>query len=145
MKTYKGRYKVKKPNKYAGDHTNVIYRSGWERWAFKWCENNPDIKSWCSEETVIPYISAIDNKYHRYFVDLKITMKDGRVILVEIKPDKQTRPPTTRRRTKKHISESLEYVRNQCKWNAASKYCKDNGYDFQIWTEKTLKSMGMKF
>lgn len=145
MKTYKGRYKVKKPNKYAGDHTNVIYRSGWERWAFKWCENNPDIKSWCSEETVIPYISAIDNKYHRYFVDLKITMKDGRVILVEIKPEKQTMPPKSRRRTKKHISESLEYVRNQCKWNAASQFCKDNGYEFQIWTEKTLKSMGMKF
>lgn len=145
MKTYKGRYKVKKPTKYAGDHTNVIYRSGWERWAFRWCENNSDIKSWCSEETVIPYISAIDNKVHRYFVDLKITMKDGRVILVEIKPDKQTRPPTTRRRTKKHINESLEYVKNQCKWNAASKYCKDNGYEFQIWTEKTLKKMGMKF
>lgn len=145
MKTYKGRYKVKKPRKYDGDHTNVIYRSGWERWAFKWCENNTDIKKWCSEEIVIPYISAIDNKYHRYFVDLKITMNDGRVILVEIKPEKQTKPPTSRRRTKKHISESLEYVKNQCKWNAASKYCKDNGYEFQIWTEKTLKKMGMKF
>ena len=145
MKTYKGRYKVKKPNKYAGDHTNVIYRSGWERWAFRWCENNSDIKSWCSEETVIPYISAIDNKVHIYFIDLKITMKDGRVILVEIKPEKQTVPPVSRRRTKKHINESLEYVKNQCKWNAASKYCKDNGYEFQIWTEKTLKKMGMKF
>lgn len=145
MKTYKGRYKVKNPKKYAGDHTNVIYRSGWERFAFRWCENNKDIKSWCSEETIIPYVSAIDNKYHRYFPDLKIHMRDGRVILVEIKPEKQTKPPASRRRTKKHISESLEYVRNQCKWNAASKYCKDNGYEFQIWTEKTLKNMGMKF
>jgi hypothetical protein len=117
----------------------------WERFAFKWCEDNPDIKSWSSEETVIPYISAIDNKYHRYFVDLKLNMKDGRTIIVEIKPDKQTKPPSSRRRTKKHIRESLEYVKNQCKWNAAVKYCKDNGYEFQIWTEHTLKQMGMKF
>ena len=145
MKTYKGKYKVKNPKKYDGDHTQVIYRSMWERFAFKWCEDNPDIKSWSSEETVIPYISAIDNKYHRYFVDLKLNMKDGRTIIVEIKPDKQTKPPSSRRRTKKHIRESLEYVKNQCKWNAAVAYCKDNGYEFQIWTEHTLKQMGMKF
>ena len=145
MKTYKGKYKVKKPKKYDGDHTKVIYRSMWERFAFKWCENNTDIKSWSSEETVIPYISAVDNKYHRYFVDLKLNMKDGRVILVEIKPDKQTKPPKGARRTKRFISESLEYVKNQCKWTAANEYCLDRGWYFQIWTEHTLKSMGMKF
>lgn len=145
MKTYKGKYKLKKPEKYDGDHTKVIYRSGWERFAFKWCENQEDIKSWSSEETIIPYISAVDNKYHRYFVDLKLNMKDGSVVLVEIKPDKQTRPPKSKRRTKRFISESLEYVKNQCKWKAAKEYCLDNGYEFQIWTEHTLKQMGMKF
>ena len=145
MKTYKGKYKVKNPKKYDGDHTQVIYRSMWERFAFKWCENNADIKSWCSEETVIPYISAVDNKYHRYFVDLKLNMKDGRVILVEIKPDKQTKPPKGKKRTKRFISESLEYVKNQCKWTAANEYCLDRGWHFQIWTENTLKNMGMKF
>ena len=144
MKSYKGKYKVKKPKKYDGDHTKVIYRSMWERFAFKWCENNTDIKSWSSEETVIPYISAVDNKYHRYFVDLKLNMKDGRVILVEIKPDKQTKPPKGARRTKRFISESLEYVKNQCKWQAANEYCLDRGWHFQIWTEHTLKQMGMK-
>jgi len=145
MKTYKGKYKVKNPKKYDGDHTKVIYRSMWERFAFKWCENNTDIKSWSSEETVIPYISAVDNKYHRYFVDLKLNMKDGRVILVEIKPDKQTKPPKGKKRTKRFISESLEYVKNQCKWSAANEHCLDRGWHFQIWTEHTLKSMGMKF
>jgi len=144
MKTYKGKYKVKNPKKYDGDHTKVIYRSMWERFAFKWCENNTDIKSWSSEETVIPYISAVDNKYHRYFVDLKLNMKDGRVILVEIKPDKQTKPPKGKKRTKRFISESLEYVKNQCKWQAANEYCLDRGWHFQIWTEHTLKQMGMK-
>ena len=145
MKTYKGKYKVKKPKKYDGDHTQVIYRSGWERFAFKWCENQEDIKSWSSEETIIPYISAVDNKYHRYFVDLKLNMRDGSVVLVEIKPDKQTKPPKSKRRTKRFISESLEYVKNECKWKAAKEYCLDRGWHFQIWTEHTLKQMGMKF
>ena len=145
MKTYKGKYKLKKPEKYDGDHTQVIYRSGWERFAFKWCENQEDIKSWSSEETIIPYISAVDNKYHRYFIDLKLNMKDGSVVLVEIKPDKQTRPPKSKRRTKRFISESLEYVKNECKWKAAKEYCLDRGWHFQIWTEHTLKQMGMKF
>ena len=145
IKTYKGKYKLKKPEKYDGDHTQVIYRSGWERFAFKWCENQEDIKSWSSEETIIPYISAVDNKYHRYFVDLKLNMKDDSVVLVEIKPDKQTRPPKSKRRTKRFISESLEYVKNECKWKAAKEYCLDRGWHFQIWTEHTLKQMGMKF
>jgi len=144
MKTYKGKYKIKKPEKYDGDHTQVIYRSYWEKFAFMWCENQTDIKSWSSEETVIPYISAVDNKYHRYFVDLKLNMKDGSVVLVEIKPDKQTKPPKSKRRTKRFISESLEYVKNQCKWQAANEYCLDRGWHFQIWTEHTLKQMGMK-
>ena len=144
MKTYKGRYKVKNPAKYDGDYTQVIYRSYWEKFVFMWCEKQSNIKSWSSEETVIPYISAVDNKYHRYFVDLKINTTDGRTILIEIKPKKQTKPPAGKRRTKRFINESLEYVKNQCKWKAAKEYCLDRNWQFQIWTEDTLRSMGMK-
>lgn len=145
MKTYKGKYKVKDPKKYDGDPTKVVYRSMWEKFAFKWCERQPEIESWSSEETIIPYISAVDNKYHRYFPDLKINMKDGRTILVEIKPDKQTRPPKSKRRTKKFIAESMEYVKNKCKWEATIEHCADKGWQFEIWTEHKLKQMGMKF
>ena len=52
---YSGIYKVKNPNKYRGDFTNVVFRSGWELKVFIWCDNNPDIKEWSSEEVVIPY------------------------------------------------------------------------------------------
>ena len=141
---YSGKYNPN-PAKYRGDVTKVTYRSLWELHCFKWCDDNPSVKYWSSEEVVVPYFWDIDKKMHRYYVDLKITFTEGKVILVEIKPDKQTKPPTTRKRTKRHISESLEYVRNQCKWKAASEYCKDNGYEFQIWTENELKKMGMKF
>ena len=41
-KTYKGKYRIKKPKKYMGDPKNVTYRSLWERQAFRWCEDRDD-------------------------------------------------------------------------------------------------------
>lgn len=142
---YSGKFKPKNPKKYKGDHTNIVYRSMWEKYAFMWCDTNSEIKSWSSEETVIPYFYEVDKKYHRYFMDLKITFKNGQTLLVEIKPDKETKPPVFKgRKTKQYINEGLTYVKNQNKWKAAAKYAKDNGYGFQIWTEHTLESMGIK-
>ena len=37
----------------------------------------------------------------------------------------------------------MTYVKNMNKWEAANEYAKDRGWEFQIWTEKTLKSMGI--
>mgnify|MGYP001053267894 CR=1 FL=1 len=143
MKTYKGKFKPKNTSKYDGDHTNVVYRSLWEKYTFMWCDSNSEIKSWSSEETIVPYISAIDNRAHRYFVDLKITTNEGKVFLIEIKPAKQTKKPKSQRRTKASINESLEYVKNQCKWKAANAYCADRGWKFEIWTENELSKWGI--
>jgi hypothetical protein len=140
---YSGRYVVANRNKYKGDADNVVYRSLWELQCFKWCDSNSAIKYWSSEETVIPYFYDVDKKYHRYFVDLKITYNDGRTVLIEIKPDKETKPPTGQRRTKKYINESLTYIKNMNKWEAANEFCKDRGWEFHIWTEETLREMGL--
>jgi hypothetical protein len=137
---YSGRYQVKNPKKYAGDYTKVIYRSLWERNVFRWCDDNPKVKKWSSEEIVVPYFYDVDKKYHRYYVDLKIVM-EGKTLLVEIKPEKETTPPTGQRKTKQYINEGLTYIKNMNKWEAASSYAKDRGWDFQIWTEKTLQEM----
>lgn len=143
--TYKGKYKPKHPSKYKGDFTNIVYRSMWERHCFKWCDENPAVKSWSSEEVVIPYFYEVDKKYHRYFMDLKITFKNGQTILVEIKPDKETKPPEFKgRKTKRYINEGLTYVKNMNKWAAAQNYAADRGWGFQIWTEHTLEQMGIK-
>jgi hypothetical protein len=145
MKTYKGKYKVKNPKKYRGDFTKVVYRSMWERHCFKWCDECSEVIEWSSEEVVVPYYFEVDKKYHRYFVDLKIKYKGGKVVLIEIKPDKQTRPPEYKgRRTKRYLTEGIEYIKNQNKWEAAIKYSKERGWEFQIWTEHTLESMGIK-
>lgn len=142
---YSGKYKVKNPNKYKGDHTNVVYRSLWEKWCFKWCDESSEVKSWSSEEVVIPYFYEVDKKYHRYFMDLKITFTNGQTILVEIKPKKETAPPQFNgKKTKRYISEGLTYVKNMNKWAAAQKFAADNGWGFQIWTEDYLEKTGIK-
>ena len=144
-KTYKGRYRIKKPEKYMGDPQKVVYRSLWERQAFRWCEDRDDVVSWSSEETVVPYVCPTDKRAHRYFIDLKIKFTNGRIVLVEIKPKSQTQPPKKpSRQTKKYITEVMTYVKNEAKWKAAQKYAADRGYYFEIWTEDTLKQLGMK-
>jgi len=94
---YKGRYSPLNPKKYQGNPTNIIYRSLWERKFMVWCDMNSDVIKWGSEETVIPYISPLDNKRHRYFVDfyIQVRTKEGilKSYLVEVKPKKYTKPP----------------------------------------------------
>ena len=140
---YSGKYKVKNRAKYQGDPDKVIYRSLWERHCFKWCDNSDEVIGWSSEEVVIPYLYEVDKRYHRYFMDLKIVYSTGRTVLVEIKPEKETKPPVGKRRTKQYITEALTYVKNQNKWIAASEYAADRGWHFEIWTEKELESKGI--
>jgi hypothetical protein len=142
---YSGKYKVKHKSKYKGDSLNVIYRSKWEYYCFEWCDMNPNVKHWGSETVVIPYRWDVDKRMHRYYMDLKIAFKEGKTILVEIKPDKETRPPATKNgtKTKRYITEATTYVKNMNKWSAAQQYALDRNWEFQIWTEKTLETMGI--
>ena len=141
--TYKGKYKIKNPAKYKGDHTNVIYRSMWERHVFKWCDENVSVVNWSSEEVVVPYLYEVDKKYHRYFVDLKVTFDTGKTYLIEIKPAKELSPPKGDRRTKRYLTEGMTFVKNQNKWKAAREYAADRNWEFQIWTEKQLEAMSI--
>lgn len=139
-KTHTGKYPVKNPQKYKGDHTRVFYRSSWELRFFNWADKNPDIIQWSSEEVVIPYKSPIDGKWHRYFPDVWMKNKAGKVFLIEIKPFHETRPPEKKSRvTKKYLTEVKTWGINSSKWAAAREYCADRGWEFQIITEKELK------
>lgn len=141
--SYKGKYKPSFPEKYKGDPTNIIYRSLWERKFCVYCDTNERILEWSSEEKCIPYRSPIDGKIHRYFPDFLIKVKESngsiKKYMIEIKPSKQTVPPTKpQRQTKKYISEVYEYAKNQSKWEAAKDWCADRGYEFKIITENEL-------
>ena len=105
-------------------------------------DENPNVIWWGSEELFIPYISPVDKKRHRYFPDFiaKMRKADGTVMtyVIEVKPDKQTRPPTQTRKTKTFLHEAITYEVNKAKWYAAEEFCKDHGWQFQILTEKHL-------
>lgn len=141
--SYKGKYKPSYPEKYNGDPTQIIYRSLWERKFMIYCDTNEKIIEWQSEEKAIPYRSPLDGKVHRYFPDFLIKVKesDGSIkkYMIEIKPSKQTVPPTKpQRQTKKYIAEVYEYAKNQSKWEAAREWCADRGYEFKVITEHEL-------
>jgi hypothetical protein len=141
---YSGKFKPKNPEKYLGDVTNIVYRSLWERHVMRHCDNDSNIVEWGSEEIVIPYLYEVDRKYHRYFMDFVIVYKNGTTKLIEVKPFKETQLPKMKgRRTKRMLTESFTYVKNQNKWKAAAEYAKDRGWGFEIWTEKELTAMGI--
>ena len=145
MMSYSGRYRVKNLQKYVGNPSAVRYRSLWERQVFRWLDDNKNVLLWNSEEVVIPYRCKTDNKLHRYFMDLYVKFNDGKTYLIEIKPKKQTQPPKQpSRKSKKYLNEVMTYVKNQSKWTAAESYAKDRGMIFQIWTEDTIKGLGIK-
>lgn len=135
---HKRKYVPLFPEKYAGDPTNIIMRSSWETRFALWCDKNPSIIKWSSEETIVPYLSPIDGKMHRYFIDFKIVTKDKRVFLVEIKPEKETNPPKGTKRSKRYLEESAKYLVNQAKWKYAENYAKDRNWNFIVLTEKEL-------
>ena len=137
--TYKGIYRPTNPNKYAGDPNRIVYRSNWERKFMLYCDRNDEITYWASEELAIPYVNPIDRKVHRYFPDFIIKTKNGKRFMIEIKPSIQTKKPTPKiKKSKAFMRESLEYIKNMAKWQAADVYCNDNGMEFKIFTEKEL-------
>ena len=136
---YQGKYRASNPKKYKGDHNNIIYRSSWEYKFMKWCDMTPSIQEWGSEEIIIPYISPVDGKRHRYFPDFYVKIQN-RKYLVEVKPLRQTMEPKTQKRvTKKYVNEVVTWSVIKAKWKAATEYCKDQNWEFKIITEKELK------
>ena len=143
-KNYKGIYKVRHPEMYKGDVSKVEYRSNWEKQCFIWLDGNSQVEWWASEEFVVPYYYDVDKKMHRYFVDLSIKWKSGKLMLVEVKPKKQTVPPKTKSpKSKRSLNEAYTWIMNCNKWEAADKIAKDNGWEFVIWTEDDLKRFGI--
>ena len=135
-----GIFVPKNPNKFIG--SKAIYRSGLELKFFRFCDDNKNVVKWGSENVIVPYYSPLDNKGHRYYVDNYIEILEGKKLtkyLVEIKHSRETKPPKTKYRNRKHLLyEQKTFVTNQAKWKAAREYSRKRGYKFIILTEKEL-------
>lgn len=144
--TLQGTYKPTALNqsgerKYQGRH-DPTYRSSYERQCFYLLEQNPGVRWWRSEATVIPYISPIDRRRHSYYMDLTfeaIDKKTGlpQIYMIEVKPNSQTVAPvkTPRQHTKTYVTACKRWAVNVAKWNAAYDFAVNKGYKFYIWTE----------
>jgi len=143
MKTLQGRFTPTKPDKYIGDVISIYYRSSWELRFMKWLDRTDSIIKWASEEHIVPYISPIDNKRHRYFLDFYMKVKNVNCVeedyLVEIKPKKQTKQPITPKKpTKTFLNEIVTWEINSAKWKAAHEHCEKSKMKFIILTEDDL-------
>lgn len=133
----KGPYTLRYPEKYMGNKDTIFYRSSWEKRFFEFCEFNPNVKKWASEEIAIPYIKPTDKKFHKYYPDIYIEYVDAngeyRKELIEIKPAKEAYKSKT-----KSTYDKLAYVINEAKWDAATQFCSQHGIKFRIMTENSL-------
>ena len=142
--SYKGRYVPTNPKKYKGNPNTIYYRSLWERKFMVYCDRNPKILEWGSEEIIIPYILPTDGKVHRYFPDFYVKVKKNngmtRKMIIEVKPKKYTVAPeqNPKRKTKSWVKDIYEWGRNSAKWKSASEYCKDRNMEYMILTEDHL-------
>ena len=139
--TYKGRYFPTNPKKYKGNPNQIVYRSLWERKVMVYCDKNDAIIDWGSEEVIVPYLSPMDGRIHRYFPDfyMKVRQADGstKKFIIEVKPKSQCKQPVKnpKRRTTKWFNEVKTFAINQAKWKSAREFCEDKGMEFKIFTE----------
>lgn len=152
----KGSFSPKNKEKYRGNCSNIIYRSQYELTFMMWCDHNPNVIEWSSEQVIITYRSILDEmyekrynvpkkKWHRYFVDfyIKVKNKNNEIIkyLIEVKPLHETVPPVvagTRKSKKTILTQRNTWIVNQAKWAAARNFCSKRNIIFKLITEKEL-------
>lgn len=137
-RTKQGYFDISESTKYNGKVKKVIYRSSWEYRFCVWCENNPNVEKWCSESVEIKYQCPIENTIKNYYPDFWVKMKDGRVWVVEVKPEKEYKivPNPPKRKTKKAIENYNYYIKaitvNLSKFKSAVTFCKKRDWTFFV-------------
>ena len=139
---HQGYFVPKHPEKYIGNVRDIIYRSKWELCFLRWLDNTNEVLKYSSEECVIPYISPVDHKQHRYFTDYFVIIQQKDKVqnyLIEIKPYAQTQPPKRPKvLTESYVKEVKTFMVNRAKWEAAENVCAQRGWKFMVITEREL-------
>jgi hypothetical protein len=142
-------YKVKHREKYIGpDVDNVVFRSSWEKKMFEFLDNNPYVLAWGSEIEPIHYMKPVSDEkgnlrvrpakyYPDVYVEYVNENKEFKKELIEIKPEKQTKPSKSRKASVK-LQENYIHAVNTAKWEAARQWCEERDIEFKIYTEKSV-------
>jgi hypothetical protein len=139
----KGRFTPRHPEKYVGNVNDIIYRSSWELSFMNFLDNNTSVVQWGSEIIPIPYRKPTTGRIHKYYPDfwVKYRKKDGTTVqeVIEVKPEKETKQPTTRGKKKKtQLYEAITWEINKAKWHSAKLFCDKYGMKFRIFTENKI-------
>lgn len=142
-KFLQGKYSVRNPSKYKGNHLNVIFRSSWENKLCRWLDTNANVIKWSSETVIVPYVSPKDDRIHRYFIDFYAEIYDNKKVLrkflIEVKPFAQTQEPKPpKKQTRRFLEECVTYKVNQSKWASARAFASVHGFEFIIMDETSL-------
>jgi hypothetical protein len=101
---------------------NVYYASSYEKQAFEKLENDDNVSSYDRAKVAIKYVRPDDHRMHRYVPDILAELKDGKKMLIEIKPNSMLND---------------EIVKS--KISAAQLYCRKKNYEYTVWSEKDLQ------
>jgi hypothetical protein len=138
-----GRFEMKNPSKYIGTKTPLA-RSSWEFVFMRMLDEHQGVEKWASESIQIPYRDPLTGKYTIYVPDFFITYVDKNgtkhAEVVEIKPASQT----ILENVGKSIYNQQQYVKNMAKWEAANKWCKQQGIKFRVVNEEHIFHQGSK-
>lgn len=144
----KGKFYPLNKEKYTGEGTPE-FKSKLEQKLMYLCDKSPYVISWSYERIVIPYMDKTRTTKtgqptkHNYYMDFKITMKSTsgpKTFLIEVKSEKETQKPVNspRKKPENYKKELETYVRNMCKWEAATQSARARGWEFKIFTERHL-------
>ena len=127
------------PEKFVGQY-QPIFKSFLEYKFMLWADKNPNVVSWGYESFPIKYLdsSSMPPKVRNYYIDFVILAKDEegkfKKIWVEIKHSSEVKKP----KNAKNIQDNLTWLKNQCKWKAATQLAASRGCSFVVLTEKQL-------
>ena len=138
-----GRFEMKNPSKYVGTKTPLA-RSSWEFVFMRMLDEHQGVEKWASGSIQIPYRDPLTGKYTIYVPDFFITYVDKNgskhAEVVEVKPASQT----LLENVGKSVYNQQQYVKNMAKWEAATKWCKQQGIKFRVVNEEHIFHQGSK-
>jgi len=138
-----GRFEMKNPDKYVGTKTPLA-RSSWEFVFMRMLDEHQGVEKWASESIQIPYRDPLTGKYTIYVPDFFITYVDKNgakhAEVVEVKPASQT----LLENVGKSVYNQQQYIKNMAKWEAATKWCKQQGIKFRVVNEEHIFHQGSK-
>lgn len=143
VKFAQGKFEMKNPDKYVGKKTPLA-RSSWEFVFMRMLDEHPGVQNWASESIQIPYRDPLTGKSTIYVPDFFIVYVDRNgskhAEVVEVKPSNHT----FREAVGKSQYNQQQYVKNMAKWEAAGKWCKQQGIRFRVVSENDIFHKGGK-